>query len=112
ISSTTIRDRLVLVQENLRPLGVTLVNASGLTADGNPYLDLTGTNYGGDGSFAPAERLEIGSLTYSNPGQGRIEFQGRLLVYPTLRNHLPEITSQPETAATVGQTYQYQVTAS
>ena len=104
------QDKLLLVLRNLQPADVSLANQSGLTADGQPYLDLPMT-YGGDGLFSPGESLAMGSLTYSNPDSSRIDFQSQLLAYPTVRNQLPVITSPPITMATIGQTYAYPVVA-
>ncbi|MFN0127301.1 MAG: Ig-like domain-containing protein [Verrucomicrobiales bacterium] len=109
-SNRSIRDRLVIVFENLAPSGVTLAGASGLTSAGHPYLDLDGS-YGGNGLFSPDERVAMGSVTFSNPEFDRIDFTSRLLAYPVERNHLPVIASPPVLTAAMGASYEYQVQA-
>jgi hypothetical protein len=104
ISDLSLYDSMLLVFDKLTPADAALLNPSGQTADGNPYVTL-GSSYGGDNRFAPGESLPFGSVAFSDPSLGRLDLNPRLLAYPTVRNHLPTIASQPVRTATVGQTY-------
>jgi len=94
---------LMAVGLDLHP-GVELLNADGVTPNGEPYVVLVP-----DGEIlASGTRSAVRELAFSNPGLESIDFEPRWLL-PA--NQAPHFTSVPTTRATVGRPWTYPATA-
>ena len=94
---------LMAVGLDLHP-GVELLNADGVTPNGEPYVVLVP-----DGEVLPAgSRSALRSLAFSNPDLQAIDFEPRWLL-PA--NQAPHFTSVPTTRATVGRPWVYPASA-
>ncbi|MEE4638059.1 MAG: putative Ig domain-containing protein [Wenzhouxiangella sp.] len=94
---------LMAVGLDLHP-GVELLNADGLTPNGEPYVVLVP-----DGEILPSgTRSAMRELAFSNPSLAPIDFEPRWLL-PA--NQAPHFTSVPTTRATVGRPWTYPAAA-
>jgi len=94
---------LMAVGLDLHP-GVELLNADGVTPNGEPYVMLVP-----DGeTLSSGNRSALRELAFSNPGLESIDFEPRWLL-PA--NQTPHFTSVPTTRATVGRPWTYPATA-
>ncbi|MFP4334774.1 MAG: putative Ig domain-containing protein [Wenzhouxiangella sp.] len=94
---------LMAVGLDLHP-GVELLNADGVTPNGEPYVVLVA-----EGETLPGGgRSAVRELAFSNPGLEPIDFEPRWLL-PA--NQAPHFTSVPTTRATVGRPWVYPATA-
>jgi hypothetical protein len=71
-SATVVNSPVWLVIESISNPAVTLAGADGTTADGKPYLDLSGLL--GDGKLSPAETITK-RLYFNNPGRVQFTFK-------------------------------------
>ncbi|MEN1727665.1 MAG: putative Ig domain-containing protein, partial [Pseudomonadota bacterium] len=94
---------LMAVGVDLDP-SVSLLNADGLTPNGEPYVVLVP-----EGSALPANSSSpIRELAFANPSLNPIDFQPRWIL-PA--NQAPNFTTIPATRATVGRPWQYAANA-
>ncbi len=94
---------LMAVGLDLHP-GVELLNADGVTPNGEPYVVIVP-----DGEILPSGNSSAArELAFSNPGLESVDFEPRWLL-PA--NQAPHFTSVPTTRATVGRPWTYPATA-
>ena len=94
---------LMAVGVDLHP-GVNLINADGVTPNGEPYVILVPEGE----SLAAGAESSVRELAFANPGRETIDFEPRWLV-PA--NQPPYFSSTPVTRATVGREWRYPVIA-
>ena len=89
-SDEDIQCPLVLVVTSISAPGVALANASGLTAGGNPFVDLS-DQIGDDEILSPGESTSPFTLIFNNPSRRRFTFDATGFAFIPLPTDSPPI---------------------
>ncbi len=92
--------------KNFSDPSVRLRGTDGVTAEGVPYYDFSSLVT--DGTLSPGNISEAGTLEFYNPNG--VQFDGELVVWSQL-NRSPQITSDPDTEALLGNSYNPSIVA-